>query len=101
MSKDDVEPLEDPKALRALAHPVRLRVRELLREEGPMTATEVAERIGESPANCSFHLRTLAKYGFIEEAERGKGRNRPWRAKSGSIVLQAEKPTRHPRPAPP
>lgn len=90
MSWDDVKPLEDPKAMRALAHPIRLQIRELLREEGPMTATEVAERIGESPANCSFHLRTLAKYGFVEEAERGKGRSRPWRSKSGSVRVEPE-----------
>jgi hypothetical protein len=35
--------------------------------------------LGESPANCAFHLRTLAKYGFIEEAGGGRGRERPWR----------------------
>lgn len=99
MSKDDVKPLEDPKAMRALAHPVRLRIRELLGEEGPMTATEVAERIGETPANCSFHLRTLAKYGFIEEAERGKGRNRPWRAKGGSTLIEPENLTGNARRA--
>ena len=36
--------------------------------------------MGESPSNCSFHLRQLAKYGFVEEAEGGTGRQRPWRA---------------------
>jgi predicted ArsR family transcriptional regulator len=45
-----------------------------------MTATELGERIGESPTTCSFHLRQLAKYGFVEEAGGGKGRARPWRA---------------------
>src|SRR5699024_3447200 len=43
------------------------------------TATEVAERVGESPANCSWHLRQLAKYGFVTEAGGGTGRQRPWR----------------------
>lgn len=76
--------------MRALAHPIRLQIRELLTEEGPLTATEISERIGESPANCSFHLRTLAKYGFVEEAERGKGRNRPWQAKTGSMRVEPE-----------
>ena len=47
-----------------------------------MTATEVGERIGESPTTCSFHLRQLAKYGFVEEAGGGKGRSRPWRLTS-------------------
>ena len=49
---------------------------------GPMTATEAAERIGETPTTCSFHLRQLARYGFVEEAGGGKGRARPWRMTS-------------------
>jgi DNA-binding transcriptional ArsR family regulator len=72
--------LTDPRALRALAHPMRLGLVGLLRHEGPHTATEAAERLGESPASCSFHLRQLAKYGFVEEAGGGRGRRRPWRA---------------------
>jgi DNA-binding transcriptional ArsR family regulator len=73
--------LTDPRTMRALAHPTRLTLLELLRHAGPQTATEAAERIGESPASCSFHLRQLAKYGFVEEAPReGGGRRRPWRA---------------------
>jgi DNA-binding transcriptional ArsR family regulator len=74
--------ITDPQALRALAHPVRLALLEALAHHGPLTATEAAERVGESPSNCSFHLRQLAKYGFVEEAEGGKGRRRPWRAKT-------------------
>ena len=69
----------DPYALRALAHPLRLRLLEELTMLGPLTATEAAARVGESPSSCSFHLRSLAKYGFIEEAEGGTGRQRPWR----------------------
>jgi DNA-binding transcriptional ArsR family regulator len=65
--------------MRALAHPVRIALLEALAREGPLTATEAADLVDESPANCSFHLRTLAKYGFVEEAEGGTGRNRPWR----------------------
>ena len=72
--------LTDPKALRAVAHPVRLRLVGLLRREGPLTATQAGERLGESPASCSFHLRQLAKYGLVEEAGGGRGRERPWRA---------------------
>lgn len=68
--------------MRALAHPTRLQIRELLDECGPLTATELAHRTGQSPANCSFHLRTLAKYGFIEEASGGRGRTRPWRIRA-------------------
>ena len=47
-----------------------------------MTATEAGERIGETPTTCSFHLRQLARYGFVEEAGGGKGRARPWRVTS-------------------
>jgi len=72
--------LTDPKALRAYAHPTRLRLVALLRREGPLTATQAGERIGESPASASFHLRQLAKYGFVEEAGGGRGRERPWRS---------------------
>src|SRR5271156_2671012 len=44
-----------------------------------MTATEIGERIGESATTCSFHLRQLAKYGFVEEAGSAPGRRRPWK----------------------
>ena len=72
--------LTDPRALRALAHPVRLTLVGLLRREGPLTATQAGERIGESATTCSFHLRQLARYGLVEEAGGGKGRERPWQA---------------------
>lgn len=83
MSDDDspsVKRLTDPKALRALAHPMRLTLLRLLRTEAPITATRAAELLGESSASCSFHLRQLAKYGLAEEAGGGHGRERPWRA---------------------
>jgi predicted transcriptional regulator len=72
--------LRDPRALRALAHPIRLSLVGVLRVEGPLTATRAAELLGESSASTSFHLRQLAKYGLVEEAGGGKGRERPWRA---------------------
>lgn len=71
--------ISDARTLRALAHPVRIAILEALSLGGAMTATEVGEQIGESPTTCSFHLRQLAKYGFVEEAGGGKGRARPWR----------------------
>lgn len=74
--------LDDPVVMRALAHPVRMRLLEELTLRGPLTATEASGYVGESPSSCSFHLRMLAKYGFIEEAEGGTGRQRPWRAVS-------------------
>jgi DNA-binding transcriptional ArsR family regulator len=72
--------LTDPRAMRAIAHPVRLSLLEALAHHGgTLTATEAAEHVGESPSSCSFHLRQLAKYGFVEEAEGATGRRRPWR----------------------
>ena len=71
--------VSDARTFRALGHPVRLALLETLVIEGPLTATEAAEQIGESPTTCSFHLRQLARYGFVEEAGGGKGRARPWR----------------------
>ena len=84
--KDRLEPrrITDPRAMRAVAHPTRLDLMELLGREGELTATRAGELLGLSPANCSFHLRQLAKYGFVEEADGGRGRNRPWRIASVS-----------------
>src|ERR1700733_10600659 len=75
-----VQRLTDPRALRALAHPIRLELVGLLRRRGPLTATQAAELIGESSGSTSFHLRQLAKYGLVEDAGGGAGRERPWRA---------------------
>ena len=72
----------DHRAIRALAHPLRLTLLELASLEGSLTATRAAELTGESSASCSFHLRQLAKYGFLEEAEGGTGRERPWRMRT-------------------
>ncbi len=75
--------ITDARTMRALAHPVRIALIEALSIAGAMTATEVAEMIGESPTTCSFHLRQLAKYGLVEDAEETRaGRSRPWRMTS-------------------
>jgi len=81
--------LTDPKAIRALAHPVRWALLEALGHAGTLTATQASEMLGESPANCAFHLRTLAKYGFVEEAGGGRGRERPWRRSYDSMSWTA------------
>jgi predicted ArsR family transcriptional regulator len=72
--------LRDARALRALAHPTRLKLVGLLRLQGPLTATQAARELGETPQRCTFHLGQLAKYGLVEEAGGGRGRERPWRA---------------------
>jgi DNA-binding transcriptional ArsR family regulator len=74
----------DARAMRALAHPVRIALLEAIGREGELTATRAAEMLDESPGNMSWHLQTLAKYGYVEEAGGGKGRSRPWRIASVS-----------------
>jgi DNA-binding transcriptional ArsR family regulator len=71
--------ISDARTMRAMAHPTRLALLDLLRREGELTATRAAELLDESPGNMSWHLQTLAKYGFVEETGDGKGRSRPWR----------------------
>jgi DNA-binding transcriptional ArsR family regulator len=81
--------ISDPKAMRALAHPVRLALLEALRTEGQLTASRAAELLDESPGNMSWHLQTLARYGYIEEADGGKGRSRPWKIAEGNERIRA------------
>src|SRR3954469_22151212 len=70
-----------PQQLRALTHPVRLRILGLLRTEGATTATALAQRLGLNTGATSYHLRQLAQHGFIvDDEERGNGRERWWRA---------------------
>jgi DNA-binding transcriptional ArsR family regulator len=73
--------LTDPQMMRALAHPARIAIWEHLGLEGPATATECAAITGLSPSACSYHLRTLARYGIIEADRSADGRERPWRVK--------------------
>lgn len=81
--------LTDPRALRAYAHPIRMKLVGLLRTEGPLTATRAGELLGESSGTCSFHLRQLAKYGLVEEAGGGTGREKPWRATATTTAWDA------------
>ena len=73
--------------IRAVAHPIRLRLLELLRE-GPATATMLARRLGESSGATSYHLRQLGRYGLIDEdRERGVGRERWWKRREQMLQL--------------
>jgi DNA-binding transcriptional ArsR family regulator len=70
-----------PTALRALAHPVRMRMLGMLRLEGPATASGLAVRLGLNSGATSYHLRQLAEHGFVvDDPDRGNGRERWWRA---------------------
>ncbi|OWA15406.1 transcriptional regulator [Streptomyces sp. CS227] len=82
----------DPRSLRGLAHPLRMRLFRALRESGPATASQLAGRLDESSGATSYHLRQLAAYGFVEDApEHGKGRERWWRATSQGIRLEPDR----------
>src|SRR5690606_34588991 len=84
-----IEP--DAMALRALAHPQRLRMLGMLRVDGPATATSLAQRMGLNSGATSYHLRQLARHGFIVEDEtRGNARDRWWRAAHESTVMRTE-----------
>jgi hypothetical protein len=82
--------LTDPKMMRALAHPARIAIWTHIAMRGSATATECAEVAGLSPSACSYHLRTLARYGFVEEdrAAAADGRERPWRAKLLAFTME-------------
>lgn len=74
--------LHDPTVLKALAHPARLRMLDVLQELDGATATQCAARVGLSPSACSWHLRLLARSGLVEDAGRGPdGRERAWRSR--------------------
>jgi hypothetical protein len=80
----------DPKMMRALAHQGRIAIWTYLGLHGPATATECAQIAGLSPSACSYHLRTLARYGFVEEDpdSAADGRERPWRARMLAFSLE-------------
>jgi len=79
--------VSDPRVMRALAHPIRLALLEVLSVHGALTATQAGELIGESASSCSFHLRSLARYGFVEETGEGRGRERPWRVVTVGMTI--------------
>ncbi|BCJ40040.1 transcriptional regulator [Actinoplanes ianthinogenes] len=79
-----VRPTTEIEALRALAHPLRMRILGSLRVEGPATSAILARRLSTDSGQTSHHLRMLHRHGFIDEApELGKGdrgRERWWKA---------------------
>ncbi|MFI6727226.1 winged helix-turn-helix domain-containing protein [Streptomyces sp. R-74717] len=89
----------DARTLRGLAHPLRLRLLSALRDFGPATASGLADRLGESSGATSYHLRQLAAYGFVEDdPERGKGRERWWRAVHTGTRFDSDRFMDHPNP---
>jgi hypothetical protein len=81
------ETIRDVRALGALAHPARVALLNHLLAFGPATATQCSQVVAESPSACSYHLRELARWGFVERAEGGDGRARPWQAAATSFAF--------------
>lgn len=76
--------------LKAMAHPMRVRLLQVLRDDGPRTATQLAEFVGESSGVTSYHLRQLAQHGFVvEDTTLGNARERWWRAAPVGTTLSA------------
>ncbi|MFD2793363.1 ArsR/SmtB family transcription factor [Promicromonospora vindobonensis] len=80
----------DPAALRTLAHPLRIRILDLLPIRGPLTASKLGEIVGESSGSTSYHLRQLAKHGLVREVEgKGTARERWWERTPGGFSISS------------
>jgi predicted transcriptional regulator len=82
--------IRDVPSLQALAHPTRLALLEAIGLAGAMTATQASKVVGDSPTACAYHLRMLARLGFVEEAGGGTGRERPWRLVPTGFSIDAD-----------
>lgn len=80
MGREARRTITEPEVLRTLAHPVRYELLNHLLAAGPATASQCARAVGDTPSNCSYHLRALAKAGLVAPDESGDARERPWRA---------------------
>ena len=86
--------LQDPRDIRALAHPARMAIIDALATGDELTATECAELTGLSPSATAYHLKLLERYGFAEPAPaRSDGRERPWRASGRGPAFELDAST--------
>src|SRR6266567_1143484 len=86
--------LDDPRSMRALAHPRRLELWQIVGRSGRITTADAARELGVSHGLASHHLHQLAKYGFVEQVEGADNRERPWQLVATSVSIEglAEKP---------
>jgi DNA-binding transcriptional ArsR family regulator len=83
--------ISKPAQLKALGHPLRLRVLEELGESGEeLTNRELAQRLGVDPGHLHFHVRMLLEAGLIDLAERGSKREKPYRAVAAHVQVAPE-----------
>ena len=87
----DVLMIDRPEQLKALGHPLRLRVLEALGEaEVAMSNRELAQKLGVDPGHLHFHVRMLLKCGLIQQVASGKGREKPYRAAARTLKVAPE-----------
>lgn len=81
--------VDDPSALRAMAHPLRLKIIGVLRSDGPLSVGALGERLGAASGSISYHLATLERHGFVEQAPElaRDGRERWWRASAETTTF--------------
>lgn len=92
-----VDRVLDAGALRALAHPLRVKIYDILSQYGPQTSSSLAAQLGESSGSTSYHLRALAKQNLIREMEgRGTGRERWWERPRGAVSVTSPEVIRTP-----
>jgi DNA-binding transcriptional ArsR family regulator len=89
MATETTKHVTDVRTLRAIVHPLRIKLLTLLRLDGPATATELARRTAESSGATSYHLRQLERFGYVEDDGPQTGRERRWRATSRSTSWDA------------
>jgi DNA-binding transcriptional ArsR family regulator len=80
--------LDDPRSMRALAHPLRLELQAIVARAGRITTADAARALGISHGLASHHLHQLAKYGFVEQVSGADNRERPWRLVATSVSHQ-------------
>jgi DNA-binding transcriptional ArsR family regulator len=82
--------ITDPKAMRALAHPVRMALLKQLARHGPATASQLSPHVGATPSVTSWHLRHLAGFGLVQDAAAGPDRReRRWEAVAHGFRLDS------------
>src|SRR5215467_4728157 len=82
--------IERPEQLKALGHPLRLKVLQVLSEaEKPLTNRELAARLNVDPGHLHFHVRMLHRAGLIELAE-AAGREKPYRPVAKHLKVGSE-----------
>lgn len=80
--------LDDPRTIRALAHPTRLALQSIIGRSGQITAAAAARELGISHALTVHHLRQLEKYGFVQQVEGADHREKPWRIAHTSYDIE-------------